>query len=143
PHPERSALTTPETTHFISFSLFVAPFSTYPSLRVAADGRQAGYTDMTIKAMSLLHATVTRAPGRLLAGEYRADDIVLGIPTDFTSLSYLASAALSVGARSAIDSANYRPGDTLNEAALFDVYRALGVRLTRGDARHALRIECE
>lgn len=143
PHPERIALTTRKSTQFISFALFVAPFSADRTLRVADDGSQAGYIDMTIKAMSLLHATVTRAPGRLLAGEYRADDIVIGIPTDFTSLSYLASAALSVGARSAIDIANYRPGDTLNEAALFDVYRALGVRLTRDDARHALRIECE
>ncbi|AGK49086.1 MULTISPECIES: 3-phosphoshikimate 1-carboxyvinyltransferase [Burkholderia] len=143
PHPERLALTTRKSTQFISFALFVAPFSAERTLRVADDGSQAGYIDMTIKAMSLLHGTVVRAPGRLVAGEYRADDIVIGIPTDFTSLSYLASAALSVGAPSAIDIANYRPGDTLNEEALFDVYRALGIRLTRDDVRHTLRIECE
>ncbi|AJX32706.1 3-phosphoshikimate 1-carboxyvinyltransferase [Burkholderia oklahomensis] len=142
-HPERVPLTTHKSTQFISFALFVAPFSADRTLRVADDGSHAGYIDMSVKTMSLLHSAVVRTPGSLTASEYRADDIVVRIPTDFTSLSYIASAALSVGAESDIEIANYRPGDTLNEQTLFDVYRELGIRLTRDDARHTLRIERE
>lgn len=141
-HPERIALTTRKSTQFISFALFVAPFSADRTLRVADDGSQAGYIDMTIKAMSLLHATVTRARpaagGRVPRRRHRDRH-----PDRFHLAQLSRVRRADVGARSAIDIANYRPGDTLNEAALFDVYRALGVRLTRDDARHALRIECE
>jgi 3-phosphoshikimate 1-carboxyvinyltransferase len=139
-HSECAPLTTRKSTQFISFALFVAPFSANKTLRVD-DGSHAGYIDMTIKAMSLLHSAVVRAPGSLTASEYRADDIVVSVLTDFTSLSYIASAALSVDAESDIEIANYLPGDTFNEQTLFDVYRELGIRLTHDDARHTLRIE--
>ncbi|MBN3816769.1 3-phosphoshikimate 1-carboxyvinyltransferase [Paraburkholderia sp. Se-20369] len=140
-HAERIPLSTEKSTQFISFALFVAPFAANPTLRVRDDSPQEGYIDMSIKAMARLSSIVERTADGFSVGPYLAGDIAIAIPTDFTSISYIASAILSLPGRSCVTIGDYRSGGTLNEATLFGTYEALGVRLVGDDARHTLTIK--
>ncbi|MDE9504669.1 3-phosphoshikimate 1-carboxyvinyltransferase, partial [Xenorhabdus bovienii] len=49
----KNPLTVLNSTQFITFALFVAPFSKQKIVPIVMDGSKMGYIDMTIKSMSL------------------------------------------------------------------------------------------
>ncbi|WLE63522.1 3-phosphoshikimate 1-carboxyvinyltransferase [Burkholderia plantarii] len=143
PYPARIPMTTRKSTQFASFALFVAPFGERPEILVEPDAGQAGYIDMTVRTMALLGSTVTHEPGRMSASAYRPGDITIDIPSDFTSLSYLASSVLSIGRPGGVTIGGYYPGHTLNEGRLFGLYRQFGLALDYDAAGRALRVSRE
>ncbi|KAG8154029.1 3-phosphoshikimate 1-carboxyvinyltransferase [Burkholderia catarinensis] len=141
-YPARLPMTTHKSTQFASFALFVAPFGE-PSILVEPEAGQAGYIDMTIQSMALLGSTVIREPGRMIASAYRAGDIAIDIPSDFTSLSYIASSVLSIGKPGGVTIRDYYPGRTLNEQTLFGLYRQFGLALRCDEQGHTLKVSRE
>lgn len=130
-------------TQFISFALFVSPYRDEKFILVNDADANGGYVDMSIKAMRLLGSEVTRLADRINVSDYIHRDIVINIPSDFTSLSYIASSVLSAGDKSDVRILNYHPGETINERVLLDVYRTLGVSESRDSANHTLRLRCK
>ncbi|NTZ08627.1 3-phosphoshikimate 1-carboxyvinyltransferase [Burkholderia metallica] len=142
PYPTRIPMITRKSTQFASFALFVAPFGE-PSVLVEPDAGQVGYIDMTIQSMALLGSTVIREPGRMIASAYRAGDIAIDIPSDFTSLSYIASSVLSIGKPGGVTIRDYYPGRTLNEQNLIGLYQQFGLALGYDERARTLRISRE
>lgn len=139
-HHTKIPLTTHNSTQFITFALLVSPYSETRSLLVDETAMESGYINMTIESMLLLDSHVTRSPGRLHATRYKSRDIGVHIPSDFTSLSYIASAILSIGKESEVTINSYYPGNTVNESVLLNVYEQLGVRLEYNDTSHTIQI---
>lgn len=125
----KKPLTVTNSTQFITFSLFVAPFSQQKQVPVIMDDSKIGYIDMTVKSMALLGSTVIRDKNHIKVTEYHSGDIEIKIPSDFTSLSYIASSVLSSNGKSDVLIRNYYFGDTINEHCLFKFYEKIGLKI--------------
>lgn len=128
-HNEQLPLTTKNSTQFISFALFVSPFLDNKVIPVCDKDVGAGYIAMTIQSMEMLGSSVIHTPGQLKVTEYAPRDITINIPSDFTSLSYVASSILSIIGESQVKIVNYHHGGTINEEHLFKIYNNFGLSL--------------
>jgi len=128
-YSERLPLTTKNSTQFISFALFVSPFLENKVIPVCDNDVESGYIEMTIQSMKMLGSIVSYSPGQLKVTEYIPKDIIINIPSDFTSLSYVASSILSIIGESQVKIVNYHHGGTINEQHLFQIYNNFGLAL--------------
>ncbi|PHM50107.1 3-phosphoshikimate 1-carboxyvinyltransferase [Xenorhabdus miraniensis] len=125
----KKPLTVTNSTQFITFCLFVAPFSQQKQVPVIMDDSKIGYIDMTVKSMALLGSTVIHDKNHIKVTEYDSGNIEIKIPSDFTSLSYIASSVLSSKGESDVLIRNYYFGDTINERYLFKLYEKIGLKI--------------
>ncbi|MDE9485256.1 3-phosphoshikimate 1-carboxyvinyltransferase [Xenorhabdus bovienii] len=136
----KNPLTVLNSTQFITFALFVAPFSKQKIVPIVMDGSKMGYIDMTIKSMFLLGSIVTYEQKHFKVTKYIPKDIEIKIPSDFTSLSYIASSILSSKGASDVLIRNYYFNDTINERDLFKFYQSIGLIIKYDSNWNNLRI---
>lgn len=135
---EKLPLTANSSTQFISFALFIAPYGATKYVPVRDEDAQSGYVGMTIESMELLGCKVEHSPGRLTVSDYVSKDITINIPSDFTSLSYIASSMLSVMGKSEVSISGYHHGETLNEQHLFKLYSSFGLTINHDRHKNVL-----
>ncbi|MEK9495115.1 3-phosphoshikimate 1-carboxyvinyltransferase [Photorhabdus sp. P32] len=143
-YPSQSPLNFNKSTQFLSFSLLVSPFIKGKSIIINNNGEtKNGYVDITIKMMALLGSKITRIGSTFISTEYQSKDITINIPSDFTSLSYIASSILSINRPSKVTIKNYYLGNTINEKVLFDIYKKFGMNLIYNPIKNDLNIILE
>ncbi|WP_445374973.1 3-phosphoshikimate 1-carboxyvinyltransferase [Photorhabdus tasmaniensis] len=140
-YPSQSPLNFNKSTQFLSFSLLVSPFIKGKSIIINNDSEtKNGYVDITIKMMASLGSKITRIGNAFISTKYQARDIIINIPTDFTSLSYIASSILSINRPSKVTIKRYSLGNTINEGVLFNIYKRFGINLKYNSTKNELNI---
>ncbi|NLS54105.1 hypothetical protein [Hafnia alvei] len=128
----KSPVGTNESTQFLTFLLLISPL-TNGQIKFMGGGCRFGYVKITTDIMSLLECKIKIIDDHYHLTPYVMKNIEINIPSDFTSVSYIASSLLSINKKSKIRIKNYFYGGTINEVRMFNIYEMLGLKINVGN----------
>lgn len=125
----------------LTAALLIAPTADRPvRIRTAeTDAVGTGYVDLTMAMMRDHGVRIDRAGSMLTVWPGPYQSRMYHVPSDFTALSYVAGAVLTVGGHATV--VDYVPSALSSEVEFLDVLRRLGLDIRRDPVTQTLHLE--